>query len=791
MKKYMKAPMLSALIAAAIAGVWGTQIVAQVDDKGSTEPASAIATYLIEFAEPGMLYSVDRTEGQRFDARSPDALAYRNQLMAIQADHKSAIAGRLGRYPDVTHYYLASHSGIAARLTAGEAAIVATLPFVTKVERETVEELHTNAGPTFIGANTIWNGSSVPGGVGTRGQGMVIAVLDTSIVSLTHPSFANDATCNHGAPNPDKVLSFLDCSTTAPNGLCNGPTPADGNGHGSHTASTAGGNAVPTSATPPPVNAISGVAPCANLRIYKVCPSNSCPGAAIQAGMDSILLHNDVDVMNFSISGGTSPWTDNDRKKLDLVTAGVFVAASAGNTSAGVPNPVGQVNHRGPWVLSVAASTHHSNPDTLATFSLRGPTPAPLVDLTKPDITGPGVSVYAATTAAGGYGTLSGTSMSSPHLAGAAALIRKVHPTWTPIEVKSALMMTAKRTGTGAAGNWTPDEVGNGRVDLAAAVNAGLLMNETTANFLAANPSGGSINARDLNLPQVRDLTCAPDCSWTRTVRNPLATPATWNVTFDNPTGFTLSATPSSMLLPAGGSQVITITATVNNGEPGSAIRFGAVNLTRLPAGPQPVHHMTVAVRGQGIQDPIFAHDFELPPPVFCSTGVINLPAGQPATTVGPASPYPVAIPVAGVAGNITGMRVQINGLTHTFPDDLDFLLVGPGGQTLVMQSDVGGGGDVAGLSYMLADNGSGLLPDAGPLVAGTFQPSNVGAGDAFAAPAPAGPHGNPAPAGAATFGSVFNGINPNGAWNVFIVDDAGGDVGTLGGICIEINPAP
>ena len=61
--------------------------------------------------------------------------------------------------------------------------------------------------------------------------------------------------------------------------------------------------------------------------------------------------------MSFSISGGTDPWTDNDRRKLDLVDAGVLVAASAGNTGDGVPDPVGQVNHRGPWVFTVAAST--------------------------------------------------------------------------------------------------------------------------------------------------------------------------------------------------------------------------------------------------------------------------------------------------------------------------------------------------------------------------------------------------------------------------------------------------
>ena len=148
-----------------------------------------------------------------------------------------------------------------------------------------------------------------------------------------------------------------------------------------HTASTTGGNTlgpgdVPPPAPPAPFTEISGVAPCANIRAYKVCPTNSCPGADITAGMNSVLLHGDVDVMNFSISGGTSPWNDNDRRKLDLVAADVLVSASAGNTSAGVPNPVGHVNHRGPWVMTVAASTRDG--DIAGQVSASGPgTPPP------------------------------------------------------------------------------------------------------------------------------------------------------------------------------------------------------------------------------------------------------------------------------------------------------------------------------------------------------------------------------------------------------------------------------
>ena len=467
-----------------------------------------------------------------------------------------------------------------------------------------------------------------------NGAGQVVAIIDTGI-DYTNPRLG-------GGFGPGfKVIAGHDF-------VDNDSDPRDTNGHGTHTASTVAGNVVTAAATPAPVlppgfTYISGVAPCAKIRSYKTCPGTSCPGADIQAGMNSVLLHGDADVMNFSISGGTSPWVDNDRRKLDLVDAGVFVAASAGNTSASVPNPVGNVNHRGPWVLSVAASTHDAqssalisasgpgtppgntqnipaskgsespnassatnlpirrftgqpeafegctagvdgapadlpafpagffngaaalisrgtcpfttkitnafnagaalvlirnnqaaafsmntagqpnvpaysieqapgnalrdfvtanptdatinadvvNGDVLAGFSLRGPTPAPLADLTKPDITAPGVSIYAAYTGAAGYGSLSGTSMSGPHAAGSALLIKQVQPTWTDAEIKSALMMTAKKAGRkdNIVSTWDWDDVGSGRVDLTKAARAGLVMHETTANYLAANPA--------------------------------------------------------------------------------------------------------------------------------------------------------------------------------------------------------------------------------------------------------------------------------------------------------------
>ena len=103
--------------------------------------------------------------------------------------------------------------------------------------------------------------------------------------------------------------------------------------------------------------------------------------------------------------------------------------------------------------------------------------------------------------------------MSSPHLAGSAALVRALQPTWLPSEVKSALMMTSFNGGFKENGTtpWDPDDVGTGRVDLNQVAKAGLVMNETFANYLAANPATGG-DPRTLNIPSVRDMNCTPNC---------------------------------------------------------------------------------------------------------------------------------------------------------------------------------------------------------------------------------------------------------------------------------------
>jgi subtilisin-like proprotein convertase family protein len=135
------------------------------------------------------------------------------------------------------------------------------------------------------------------------------------------------------------------------------------------------------------------------------------------------------------------------------------------------------------------------------------------------------------------------------------------------------------------------------------------------------------------------------------------------------------------------------------------------------------------------------------------------------------ASPYPSTINVSGLTGTVRSVRVNLSGLAHTFPADIDILLVGPQGQQVVLLSDAGGGTDITGVNLTLDDAAPTVV--GATVVSGTFQPSNIGGGDIF----PGAPAGTPAAKLAA-----FAGTDPNGAWRLFVVDDAGGDRGDLTG---------
>jgi subtilisin-like proprotein convertase family protein len=151
----------------------------------------------------------------------------------------------------------------------------------------------------------------------------------------------------------------------------------------------------------------------------------------------------------------------------------------------------------------------------------------------------------------------------------------------------------------------------------------------------------------------------------------------------------------------------------------------------------------------------------------FSNTGVITIPNS------GSASPYPSTISVTG-AGIVQQITVTLFSLSHTFPDDLDILLVGPSGASLLLMSDAGGQWNTSGVNLTFSDAAAGYLPDNGQIAPGTYRPTNYGGGDSFNGSAPGGPYGSTL--------SVFNGTDSTGTWSLYVRDDDGGDNGRIAG---------
>jgi subtilisin-like proprotein convertase family protein len=148
-----------------------------------------------------------------------------------------------------------------------------------------------------------------------------------------------------------------------------------------------------------------------------------------------------------------------------------------------------------------------------------------------------------------------------------------------------------------------------------------------------------------------------------------------------------------------------------------------------------------------------------------------------------PATPYPSVITVSGLSNTVTDVNVTLTGLTHTFAKDVDVLVVGPGGEMTILMADSGGAGSVSGVNLTFDDAAAAPIPDNSAPASGSYQPAvgTTGGGDgcrspaSFPAPAPAGPYGAPSL-------SVFNGTDPNGTWSLYVIDDTGGDTGSISG---------
>ncbi|WP_168197248.1 S8 family serine peptidase [Kribbella sp. ALI-6-A] len=298
-----------------------------------------------------------------------------------------------------------------------------------------------------IGAPKAWQ-------AGFTGKGVKIAVLDTGIDPF-HP----DVKGRIGA-----TKNF----TTDPAG--------DQFGHGTHVASTVAGSGAASGGK------YKGVAPDATLLDGKVCDrGGGCPDSAMLAGLQWAAVEQKAAVVNFSIGGPDTPEVDPIEAAINRLTAqtGTLFVVAAGNEGPGD----GSISSPGSADAALTVGAVDKS-DQLAEFSSRGPRVGD--GAIKPDVTGPGVDIVAAKAKDAVIGdpvgpqylTLSGTSMATPHVAGAAALLAQQHPGWKARELKPAVMASAK-----IVDGQTVQQQGAGRVDIAKGITQLLMATPGSVSF--------------------------------------------------------------------------------------------------------------------------------------------------------------------------------------------------------------------------------------------------------------------------------------------------------------------
>lgn len=326
------------------------------------------------------------------------------QLYGAYLDRKRAAAKAVVASAPVSHEFTLVYNGFSAQLTDAEVRALKASGTVAAIVPNTPRHMLTSYTPAFLGLDGPGGLWSTLGGQHSAGEDVVVGIIDGGVWP-ENPAFADrldgnglpsfdsgakldygqppvswkgscqlgegftEAHCNNkliGAQYFDADFQALGFNThwsefrSARDSI--GGTLGHG-GHGTHTASTAAGNRAPARVNGIDMGIVSGMAPRARIAAYKVCWSyndDSDPTGAASgcwAG-DSVAaveqaVRDGVNVLNFSISGGEMVDDPVEEAFRQAANAGIFVAAAAGNAG---PKPT--VNHAGPWLATVAASSH-------------------------------------------------------------------------------------------------------------------------------------------------------------------------------------------------------------------------------------------------------------------------------------------------------------------------------------------------------------------------------------------------------------------------------------------------
>ncbi len=458
------------------------------------------------------------------------------QLVTVEQAQQSTLTALQALNAVVIYRNQRVYNGIAVRITTDKLAQLAQLPDVKAIHPLIAKYPADNSRLPLSGAPALWQGIS---GLGVTGTGMTIAIVDTGVDYL-HTDFGGPG-AGYLSNNPtligdvagfpgEKIIGGYDFAgdlyNADPDSVPYYPVPApdpdpmDCYAHGTHVAGIAAGYGVKSDGATdreaynadtnfsqlriPP-----GVAPEAKIYALKVF---GCKGSSeiVDQGIEWAVdpngdgdLSDHVDVINLSL--GSSYGSLDDPTSLasaNAIAAGVIVVASAGN-SADVTYVVGSPAVADAVISVAAGQTTINSFETIANFSSRGP--RRFDSALKPDITAPGYRIISAGQGTGNDGaTNSGTSMAAPHVSGAMALLRQLHPSWSVEDLKALIMnsaLTQIRTSEATTATvYSPMRIGAGQLDLEKAQKTSVLA------YNADNP--GQVNV-SFGAPEVLKSTGA------------------------------------------------------------------------------------------------------------------------------------------------------------------------------------------------------------------------------------------------------------------------------------------
>ncbi len=460
-----------------------------------------LVTVIVEMKEPPLaalaLNDTQRNfarlgESRKLDFETPEAQDHLASIEEGQRKFRKTLE-QLVPASSVRGQYNIALNGLAVTLPASKVDDLRRMPGVKGVFPSRTFFPTLDVSVPLINAPALWTGL---GGESQAGLGRKVAVLDTGI-DQTQPFLTDNSLVPPvGFPKGDPAYvsnKVIVAKVYAPPGQTG--TLAIEHSHGTHVAGIAAG--IPNYSVSAKI--IAGVAPKAFLMNYKVLLGTGGSGETpeiVQAIDDAVA--DGADVVNMSFGGAPDPASDEPLFTAirNGTAAGVVFVASAGNSGSS-PGTI-LTPAISPGAITVGAS---NDSDAMESFSSRGPTADLLI---KPDITAPGLNIFSSLPGSQ-FGYRSGTSMSAPHVSGAVALLKQLHLDWTPAQVKSALITTAKLPVYEGAGQATVMDRGGGRIDLQQAMAPGLTIDPASYSFRQMNvgPDGGTrseaISIRDVS----------------------------------------------------------------------------------------------------------------------------------------------------------------------------------------------------------------------------------------------------------------------------------------------------